>query len=150
MFKKDKEYLIYINNDPKKYRVICNKIIKDTKGTVVEIHFTIYKELLKLKPEQIVSVIQPIENVEFFSMYINWYNFYKEGPHQDLEYAEKVHQTILNSLSEKSFVQKGTGAFVAFDYTRLDKLFSAIKSKPLHILHPEFSKVLNENTLDLF
>lgn len=126
-FKKDKEYLIYISDDPNQYRVICNKVVKDTKANVVEIQFTINGEILKLKSEQIVSVIQPIENVEFFTMYTNWNNFYREGINQDLEYAYKVYKSILQSLDQKSIVLEGTGAFVSFDYNRLKVIMDIYK-----------------------
>lgn len=127
-FKKDKEYLIHLSNDSNQYRVICFKVIKDTKADIVEIQFSIDQELLKLKPEQIVSVIEPIDNCEFFVMYTNWTNFYRKGVHQDLEYAYKIYRSILESLSQRSVVIKGTGAFVEFDYNRLKTLFNSYKS----------------------
>lgn len=128
VFKKDKEYLIHIDNDPKEYRVICFKVVKDTKANIVEIQFSIDQELLKLKPEQIVSVIEPIDNCEFFVMYTNWNNFYRKGVHQDLEFAYKVYRSILETLYQRSTVIKGTGAFVEFDYNRLKTLFNSYKS----------------------
>lgn len=129
IFKKDKEYLISINNDSNQYRVICFKVIKDTKANIVEVHFTIDQELLKLKYEQIASVVEPIDNSEFFVMYTNWNNFHRKGVHQDLEYAYKIYRSILESLSQRSVVVEGTGAFVDFDYNRLRIIIDSYKEQ---------------------
>lgn len=142
-FKKDKEYLIHIDDDPNQYRVICYKIIKDTKANIIEIHFSIDQELLKLKLEQISSVIEPIDNSEFFVMYTNWNNFYKSGFNQDLDYAYTVYKSILQSLNKRSIVFEGTGAFVSFDYNRLKFIIDSYKEDVPSNLKGLFNEYFN-------
>lgn len=74
----------------------------------------------------IKDFIEPIDNLTFYSMYINYMNFIREGVHQDLEFAVQVKESILQSLLTKSYVKEGAGKFVDYDFKLLYKLFPDI------------------------
>ena len=129
IFKKDKEYLL-INKDKEIFRLICTKVVKDTKGEITEILFTnpvLEKSSYSFTLESLKDFIieDPVDNTEFFIMYTNWNNFYKLGFHQDLEYAEKTYKSILDTLKKRTHVKYGTGAFIDYDYRLMNKLLEA-------------------------
>lgn len=139
-FKKDKEY--FING----IRCICTKIKKDTKGNIINISFIdleANKELI-FKLEDIHTIKNPIENVEFFSMYLNWNNYYRKGLHQDLEFAKEIFFNIINSLNDRSFVISGTGSFVNYDYKKLYTLLNSYDLKLITISDQNITSPLNE------
>lgn len=125
-FKKEKEYLIELQ-DGKILRLICTKITKDTSGNVINCAF---KEsdnssnyIFSINEiGTFISIKEPIDNTEFFQMYVNWMNFFREGAHQDLEYAEQLRLKIINTLQERSHVMYGSGAFVEYDLKLLNYL----------------------------
>ena len=101
-FKKEKEY--YIEVSPKLFiKHVCKKIKKNTKGEIIFIVFYFpWNSVTKIysveEMNNFISVIEPVDNTEFFSMYINWLNFYRPGPHQDLTFAKFDFKTVsLNS-----------------------------------------------------
>ena len=115
IFSKEKEYLIGILPRHFLY-VICTKIVKDKSGNVESISFKSIdsNQTLTYTIEEVnnfCGVIVPIDCSEFFTMYLNWNNFYKEGPHQDLEYAKQLALTILKVVKARSCVRFGSGAF---------------------------------------
>ena len=126
IFSKEKEYFIGILPRHCLY-VICTKIVKDKSGNVESISFKSLDsdQTLTYTIEEVnnfCNVIQPIDNAEFFTMYVNWNNFYKEGPHQDLDYAKQLALTILKVVKARSCVRFGSGAFVRYDWDKLEYL----------------------------
>lgn len=133
-FKKDKEYIILLKTN-KTIRIIVNKVtkLKDESQDVQSIdcmsgwEFNFNNEKLNC-----IDIIDPVNNIELFMMYINWNNFNREGPHQDLVFAEKVWLSILNTMLSRSYVKQGSGKLESFDLNRLTAMFSKI---PLHDFH---------------
>lgn len=127
LFRKEKEYVIQIES---KYwiRLICTKVTKDTKGQIVSFSFTnpvipnSKYDFSIVEAEAFLTVLEPIDNCEFFQMYTNWLNFLRKGPHQDLEYAEQLRIKIVNTLKERTHVIYGSGAFIQYDLNNLNKL----------------------------
>lgn len=156
-FSREKEYLLFIKDVPEAIRVICNKVVKNTKGEVEKIYFeevNLITSSLILKPEMIEDVIIPIDNTEFFIMYTNWMNFYRKGIHQDLNFANNLNQKIKNTFKERTYVLKGTGAFTPFDLQRLEILYqsSPIGAQiPVEILNSvvEDIKSMDKEELDI-
>lgn len=131
VLKKDKEYL-FVDSLGQKSRLICTKIEKDSKGILVKALFVnpfIPSQIFEYNLEElnVFSIYDPIDNTEFFSMYINWRNFYRDGVHQDLDKAYQIYLSILESLSVRSYVRIGTGAFVDYDYNLKNLLLGAYK-----------------------
>lgn len=126
IFSKEKEYFISILPQQFLY-VICTKIVKDKSGNVESISFKpIYSDQVLTytikEVNNFCGVIVPIDCSEFFTMYVNWNNFYKEGPHQDLEYAKQLALKILKIVKERNCVRYGSGAFVNYDFDKLNRL----------------------------
>lgn len=129
-FRKEREYLIKLDL---KYwvRFVCNKITKNEKGEILSYTFlnTYSKTLQTFSVEEVsqfLGVIEPVDNSEFFPMYINWCNFSRPGLHQDLAYAEELRLKILETLDIRSFVNYGTGYFNNYDLKLLIKLKSGV------------------------
>ena len=81
MFRKEREYLIQINNEL--FRLICIKVTKNTKGEIVSFSFidpitenSCYEFTLE-EVKEFNEIQEPIDNLEFFKMYTNWHNFYR-------------------------------------------------------------------------
>ena len=129
-FKKEKEY--YIEVSPKLFiKHVCKKIKKNTKGEIIFIVFYFpWNSVTKIysveEMNNFISVIEPVDNTEFFSMYINWLNFRRPGFHQDLEFANELRTNIINTLKERSIVLHGAGAFIQYDFNNRDKLVEDI------------------------
>ena len=129
-FKKEKEY--YIEVSPKLFiKHVCKKIKKNTKGEIIFIVFYFpWNSVTKIysveEMNNFISVIEPVDNTEFFSMYINWLNFRRSGFHQNLEVANKIRTNIINTLKERSIVLYGAGAFIQYDFNNRDKLIEDV------------------------
>ena len=126
MFSKEKEYFIGILPRHFLY-VICTKIVKDKSGNVESISFKSLDsdQTLTYTIEEVnnfCGVTQPIDNAEFFTMYVNWNNFYRDGFNQDLDYAKQLALTILKVVKDRSCVRFGSGAFVRYDWDKLERL----------------------------
>lgn len=123
-FNTTKEYIItYEGLD---YRVICTKVIKDTQGNIRSVCFKeVSKEnvLIVENLNLISNTIIPIDNTEFFTMYINWLNFYRKGLHQDLNYAKELFIKIDSTLKQRTTIIKGSGAFLPYDNRLYMKLY---------------------------
>ena len=125
-FSKEKEYFIGVL--PRQFLyVICTKISKDKHGKVQSIYFKsidsgVTTEYSIEEVNNFCGVIQPMDNAEFFTMYINWNNFHRPGCHQDLEYAEQLALKILKSVKDRSCVRYGSGAFTRYDWDNLNRL----------------------------
>lgn len=123
---KEKEYFIGILPNHFLY-VICTKITKDKHGNVESISFKSIDSgsVTTYSIEEVnnfCGIIQPIDNAEFFTMYVNWNNFYREGFHQDLDYAKQLALKILKMIKDRSCVRFGAGAFVQYDWNKLNHL----------------------------
>ena len=126
MFRKEREYLIQINNEL--FRLICIKVTKNTKGEIVSYTFTnpvIPNSKYEFTVEEVFkfgTIKEPVDNTELFQMYINWLNFKRESIHQDLKYAEELRIKILNTLKDRTHVRYGTGALVEYDLNKIEIL----------------------------
>ena len=126
MFRKEREYLIQINNEL--FRLICNKVTKNTKGEIISYTFTnpvIPNSNYEFTIEEVSkfgTIKEPVDNTELFQMYINWLNFKRESIHQDLKYAEELRIKILNTLKDRTHVRYGTGALVEYDLNKIEIL----------------------------
>lgn len=125
-FRKEREYLIQVE---RKHwvRFVCRKITKNEKGEVVSYTFfnTYSKvdQIFKIEEvEQFLRIVEPVDNSEFFAMYINWCNFIRPGIHQDIEYASTLRHQILQSLEERTHVVYGAGTFNDYDLKLLERL----------------------------
>lgn len=130
LFKEKKEYLIKLGVDNKQYRLICTKVTKNIKGEIVSFSFidpitenSCYEFTLE-EVKEFNEIQEPIDNLEFFQMYINWHNFYRKGIQQDLKYAEELRIKILNTLAIRTFVCYGTGALIKYDLNKLSILMN--------------------------
>lgn len=134
MFKTQNEYLIeVIPNHHVRY--ICKKVIKDKKGDIISIDlFNILSEKTSNvdinTAQKYVDIKEPITNVEFFNMYTNWYNFYKEGCHQDLVFAESLYKKIKETLNQRSHVIYASGFFTDYDNQKLNYLMEQYEKLP--------------------
>ena len=126
MFRKEREYLIQINNEL--FRLICIKVTKNTKGEIVSYTFTnpvIPNSKYEFTVEEVFkfgTIKEPVDNTELFQMYINWLNFKRESIHQDLKYAEELRIKILNTLKDRTHVRYGTGALIEYDLNKIEIL----------------------------
>ncbi|AND75411.1 hypothetical protein FDH01_gp211 [Acinetobacter phage vB_AbaM_ME3] len=125
-FRKEREYIIQV--EAKHWiRFVCRKITKNEKGEIVSYtFFNTYsktEQIFKVEEvEQFLRIKEPIDNSEFFTMYINWCNFVRPGIHQDIEYASTLRYKILQSLEERTHVLYGAGAFNDYDLKLSEKL----------------------------
>ena len=131
-FKKEKEY--YIEVSPKLFiKHVCKKIKKNTKVEIIFIVFYFpWNSVTKIysveEMNNFISVIEPVDNTEFFSMYINWLNFYRPGSHQDLTFAKEIGIKIINTLKIRTWVAWGSGAFTQFDRDKKNHLLKIYKN----------------------
>ena len=127
-FKKEKEY--YIEVSPKLFiKHVCKKIKKNTKGEIIFIVFYFpWNSVTKIysveEMNNFISVIEPVDNTEFFSMYINWLNFKREGLHQDSVFAKQIAEKIINILKERSYVMYGAGSWGDYDFRKRDEILN--------------------------
>lgn len=131
-FRREREYLIKLG--PKYWvRFVCNKITKNEKGEIISYTFlNTYSKTLQTfsieEVDQFLSVKEPVDNSEFFPMYINWCNFNRPGLHQDFVYAEELRLKILETLDIRTFVTHGTGYFNDYDLKLLNQLQSYVNT----------------------
>lgn len=102
------------------YRFIVNKVTKDIKGKIVSIvvqHLDAFRkvETFEVDDWYFENIREPVTATEFFIMYTNWHNHWKEGVHQDLAFAKGVSISIHHSLRLRSTVKEGVGRFEPFD-----------------------------------
>ena len=127
-FRKENEYLIEIF--PQHFfRLICTKITKNPKGEIESYTFKnpVTNEISIYKIEEankFITVIEPIDNLEMFKMYINWLNFKREGLHQDSVFAKQIAEKIINILKERSYVMYGAGSWVDYDFRKRDEILN--------------------------
>lgn len=121
-FRKKKEY-IYNGS-----RIVVEKVKEEDNKSFKTIFYVTSNTNSSFKDVDvnIKDFIEPIDNLTFYSMYINYMNFVREGIHQDLTFAAQVKESILQSLLTKSFVKEGAGKFVDYDFKLLYKLFPDI------------------------
>ena len=127
-FRKENEYLIEIF--PQHFfRLICTKITKNPKGEIESYTFKnpATNETFIYKIEEankFITVIEPVDNLEMFKMYINWLNFKREGLHQDSVFAKQIAEKIINILKERSYVMYGAGSWVDYDFRKRDEILN--------------------------
>ena len=134
IFKEKKEYLIKLGVDNKQYRLICTKVTKNIKGEIVSFSFidtitenSCYEFTLE-EVKEFNEIQEPIDNLKFFQMYINWNNFYRDGFNQDLDYAKQLALKILKIVKERGCVRYGAGAFVRYDWDKLNLLIDTYEN----------------------
>lgn len=74
--------------------------------------------------DEFMRAKQCVNNCDLFIMFCNWQNFFRPGPHQDLEYARRLRLTILKTLAENGWVIKGAGKLEAPDFRIVEKIQS--------------------------
>lgn len=121
-FRKKKEY-IYNGS-----RIIVEKVKEEDNKSFKTITFVTSNTAGSFRDIDVNTkeFIEPIDNLTFYSMYVNYMNFVREGMYQDLTFAAQVKESILQSLLTKSFVKEGAGKFVDYDFKLLYKLFPNI------------------------
>lgn len=121
-FRKKKEY-IYNGS-----RIIVEKVKEEDNKSFKTITFVTSNTAGSFRDIDVNTkeFIEPIDNLTFYSMYVNYMNFVREGMYQDLEFANKVREAIYQSLLIKSFVKEGAGKFIDYDFKLLYKLFPNI------------------------
>ena len=125
-FKKDKEYILQYDNH--NVRIIITKVTTladDSKQVFYKDCNTDIEYDFNLRDKQtFLKIIEPVSCTEMFTMYVNWNNFYKKGPMQDLDYASNLHKSIFNTLFYRSFIKYGSGKFEDYDYLCLKTVLS--------------------------
>ena len=128
IFRKENEYIIeIIPQHP--LRLICIKVKKKVKGEIESYTFNnpVTNETstyLVKETNRFLKVIEPVDNLEMFKMYINWLNFKREGLHQDLVFAKQIAEKIINILKERSYVMYGAGSWVDYDFRKRDEILN--------------------------
>ena len=127
-FRKENEYLIEIFSQHF-FRLICTKITKNPKGEIESYTFNnpVTNETstyLVKETNRFLKVIEPVDNLEMFKMYINWLNFKREGLHQDSVFAKQIAEKIINVLKERSYVMYGAGSWVDYDFRKRDEILN--------------------------
>lgn len=126
-FRKEKEYIL-IEGDKLPVRFIVTKVKIAEDKSFKEITYKAGTNTVTFKTTEVEGLhfIEPIDNVSFFTMYINWMNYVRPGVHQDLVFAEKVKESIKQSLITRSYVREGTGKFIDYDFNLLNKMFPSL------------------------
>ncbi len=127
-FKKDKEYIILIKTN-KTVRIVVSKTTTLDDGS----QDVVSKDCMsgwdfKFNSNKLncIRVIEPINNTEIFSMYINWNNFNQKGVHQNLILAKEIQQSIFNTLVSRSFVKQGSSKLETYDLSLIEKILPGI------------------------
>lgn len=125
-FREKKEYIGIDNSIP--FRFIVSKIKIAEDKSYKDIIYRNKDKVITFRNTQVshIHFIEPIDNVSFFGMYINWFNFYQVGIHQDLHLAEQIKEAIMQSFITRSYVKEGTGKFTDYDFMLFNKVFPSL------------------------
>lgn len=126
-FRKEKEYISQVgDNIPTRFIVTKVKTAEDK--SFKEISYKHNEKVVTFKNTEVdhITFIEPVDNVSFFTMYVNWMNYMRPGVHQDLLFADKVKESVKQSLITRSYVKEGTGKFVDYDFNLLEKMFPSL------------------------
>lgn len=111
------------------YHLLITNVIKDPQGTILKITCTTldyFRNSADFTEDVFQGLLPCITNTELFTMYVNWSNFFRQGPHQDLAYAEQVRQSILSTIKSRGLVKEGDGKLENFDRNCFHKLIHNI------------------------
>lgn len=135
--KKDKEYILKYNDSADKghrkiITIVPIKVLHDKvqKTVITAIDISTFSEVtIDENSISDLTVINPVTNIELFTMYINYKNFVNPGPNQDLLYAKEVKRQIKTTLHEREYVSYGSGKLEAYDYSKMYEILDIDESK---------------------
>lgn len=127
IFKEGFEYLVE-TNAPFPHRVVVNKIQYDKQ----KINFTLIcyrdndpSDLITIMNDQIINVIEPINSIEVFQMWIKYNSLVNKIPKIE---SEKLRDQITETFKMRSYVMFGNKKLEPYDYKNMYALRTDIDS----------------------